>query len=270
MNIEELQKDMCTRPNVYVFPVKLENILIFESGFLVATGEWSQPCSKVEFKSINRVFSVYSGYWIAQWYTDNIDCNYKLDDAQIFEILQSITKSEDEAIKLYFSLCKNFFDEFRAKKSEYWDKLALKICGVWSIPISQCEDDITSNNIEETLNQMMMRPKMYPMEIASFYYMIRGELCGRGAFPPVLVPDFQSVDSVFASFFDVWAIQRIAGNINCKYESKNMSLPEILLSIEKTEEKAVTMFFSLCQEFFMLFHKNQPEYWAKIAKEGWG
>jgi len=127
-------------------------------------------------------------------------------------------------------------------------------------------------NIETLITNMAVRPPMYvhPVNVYSIENLLRGFLYHWIDEIKTYEFDPTSVNCVFRSFIDRWICHWIRKNIDDKYDTEDSFFSDMLTSVAKNEDEAVKIFFSACQEFFMLFHKNQPEYWAKIAKEGWG
>ena len=123
MDIEELIKNMSIRPQMYVFPVKVESINSYLNGFL--SGTRSQNDNYVfDYASVNCVFGSFFGRWAFQWVINNINSEYKFESHLWFVMLKSVTKDEDEAVKLFFLLSDIFFQCFHEKDPEYWEGIS--------------------------------------------------------------------------------------------------------------------------------------------------
>jgi len=127
-SFEELINGMAKRPQMYVHPLNVSSIENFVGGFLVGTGK-IPPISKFDFNSPECVYASFFGLWVVQWIIDNINSEYKLCSELLPEILLKITKDEDEAVKLYFSLCEKFFECYHNNDEAYFDALARKVRG---------------------------------------------------------------------------------------------------------------------------------------------
>jgi hypothetical protein len=128
MEIEELIKRMSMRPPMYVHPVTVASIENFLTGFLRGTinGAKNQnPNYEYDSDSADYAFIGYFSKWIFQWIINNIDSKYELPHLALSEIFKSVTKDEDEAVKLFFSLCEKFFKCFHESKDKrYWESLS--------------------------------------------------------------------------------------------------------------------------------------------------
>jgi len=123
VNIEELIKNMSIRPRMYVLSVKVEVIDSFIRGFLYSD-RIRYDNYVFDYASADCVFASFFDKWVFQWVINNINKDYKLESLSWTVMLKSVTKDEDEAVKLFFLLSDIFFQCFHEKAPDYWEGIS--------------------------------------------------------------------------------------------------------------------------------------------------
>ena len=121
MNIEDLIKAIAIRPGMFVYPVNIESIYNFLSGYLIGIKEL-----KIDPPSdpIDAAFSNYFGKWAFQWVNNNIFKEYEFENFAWFTMFQAVTQDDKAARELFFSVCEEFFECCRSENEGYWNKIS--------------------------------------------------------------------------------------------------------------------------------------------------
>ena len=106
MQIEQLIDSIQKRPKMFVKEEKIEYIFYLLSGYCGANGKLSE-------EDINRKFCLWFGKWLILWIQNNVNVKHTSQTAFWYDDIKTISKSEQDEIKLFFDLCKYFFEDYR-------------------------------------------------------------------------------------------------------------------------------------------------------------
>jgi len=105
LNIKELIVAMKIRPQMFVFPVRVDYIYYYLMGFAASQNRNNPDDVDLAFK--NDFY-----YWAYNWIIKNKDSQYELNAAFWYHMFQDVTKEENEAVELFFKLSEEFFGKF--------------------------------------------------------------------------------------------------------------------------------------------------------------
>ncbi|MBD5471844.1 MAG: hypothetical protein HDR20_02755 [Lachnospiraceae bacterium] len=105
MDIKEFINAVQNRPLMYVEEIRMDYIYYLVIGYLGSNLVNKRDyCADLEFK---RCFD----NWLLEWVRKNVDKNYECHGFIWYKILIDVTKSEKEAVELFFNLSTKFFLE---------------------------------------------------------------------------------------------------------------------------------------------------------------
>ena len=110
MNIKEFISAIQKRPKMYVEEVRVDYIYYLVSGFLGSNLINESGCS------IDRKFKAHFSNWVLEWVRKNVDESYDRKSFFWYQILNDVTRNENEATDLFFKLSNIFFQEVDLKE----------------------------------------------------------------------------------------------------------------------------------------------------------
>ncbi len=61
---------------------------------------------------MDKHFDIWFIKWLNMWVTENYDTTYEFKTFHWNDTLKEITKSEEEAVQLFYKLCEQFFSDY--------------------------------------------------------------------------------------------------------------------------------------------------------------
>lgn len=115
MYIEQLIDSIRKRPKMYVQEEKIEYIYYYIFGYCSA-------CHNFSVDNMDKMFCCWFWKWLEKWIIDNIDSEYQTKSAIWYEDIKKIAGGKQKEINLFFSLSKQFFDDYKNKKG-YFERM---------------------------------------------------------------------------------------------------------------------------------------------------
>ena len=113
MEVYNLIKSIQKRPLMYIHEEKIDYIYYLLVGYCAALTKHNSPTE------MDKKFSFWFGKWLNDWIKFNYDDNCQLKTYCWGEILKEITKSEEEAVQLFYKLCERFFSDYEDGKGYF-------------------------------------------------------------------------------------------------------------------------------------------------------
>ena len=104
INIEEFIESIEKRPLMYLDQKKIDYLYYYLVGYLYKENDCNDD--------VDNWFRHHFENWTLIWVKNNIDIDYKRHSFCWYQIYKDVTKNDDEAIELFFKLCKLFFKEY--------------------------------------------------------------------------------------------------------------------------------------------------------------
>lgn len=112
MDIMQLIDAIQKRPKAYIKEEKIEYIFYLLFGYCGA-------CHKFSEDELNKMFCCWFGKWLIEWINDNVIKGYIPKGVFWYEDIKFIAQNEQEEISVFFTLCKNFFDDYSNKQGYF-------------------------------------------------------------------------------------------------------------------------------------------------------
>lgn len=103
-NIDVLISLVEKRPLMFIESKRIDYLYYLLIGYLAGKGD--------QKTDIDRYFHSRFFHWSLQWVRNNINTNYDLHGIYWYYIYKDNTKNEEEALNLFFRVCKIFFLEY--------------------------------------------------------------------------------------------------------------------------------------------------------------
>ena len=113
MSVKEFIHVVQSRPLMYVEEIRMDYIYYLVIGYL-----GSNLVNKRDY-SVDLEFKRHFDNWLIEWVRKNVDKNYEYHGFIWYKILIDVTKSEREAVELFFSLSEKFFSEINVNNSNF-------------------------------------------------------------------------------------------------------------------------------------------------------
>lgn len=103
MNVMELINSMMKRPQMFIYPVKIDYIFYFIFGFFMR--------DDLDFYDIDNAFKNCFSNWIVDWIDQNVGSRYESENTLWYQSIMSAVKDDQEAVDLFFKASKEFFQD---------------------------------------------------------------------------------------------------------------------------------------------------------------